>query len=342
MEIRTDLALECDEDLTAKTLQGIAMKELQDTDTGATITTVKILNETGSKHIGKPIGHYVTLEIPALTKEQDSDTQKIVQLFVNACQDILTSLSLPENFSVLLSGLGNRDVTADALGPMVMDHMLITRHMKNNYPANSRDISCITPDVMAKTGMESAEIIKAVIEKTHPNLLIAVDALAARSIQRLYSTIQISTAGIYPGSGVGNHRLALTKESMGIPVIAIGIPTVVDAATIVLDALKLKSSENEQSLQSFGSHKNTISKHAQTKKESASSSVFEADSSKNSIAKSVSEDCSSNALSVESLSALMSMYVTTKDIDSTVKKLSLILSLCLNTLLAPEYSNFSH
>ncbi len=152
--------------------------------------------------------------------------------------------------SVLIVGLGNRDVTADALGPNVADNLLITRHVVKEYgkaaynKSRMNMVSSIVPGVMAKTGMESAEIIKGVVEQTKPTVIIVVDALAARSTKRLNRTIQITNTGIHPGSGVGNHRNALTQESLQVPVIAIGVPTVVDAATIVNDALADKAQVN--------------------------------------------------------------------------------------------------
>lgn len=146
--------------------------------------------------------------------------------------------------SVLVVGLGNREVTADALGPQVVDNLFITRHIMKEYGKAAyncdkmNQISALEPGVMAKTGMETAEIVKGVVAETAPDALIVIDALAARSTKRLNRTIQITNTGIQPGSGVGNHRNALTQESLGVPVIAIGIPTVVDAATIVGDALE--------------------------------------------------------------------------------------------------------
>lgn len=158
-----------------------------------------------------------------------------------------------EEQSVLVVGLGNREVTADALGPQVVDNLFITRHIVKEYgkAAYSCDrmnlISALEPGVMAKTGMETAEIVKGVVAETAPDVVLVIDALAARSTKRLNRTIQISNTGIQPGSGVGNHRNALTEESLGVPVIAIGIPTVVDAATIVNDALeRLLEEETEE------------------------------------------------------------------------------------------------
>ena len=152
------------------------------------------------------------------------------------------------------SRLGNREVTPDALGPYVVDQLNITRHMVQEYgrygvEEESRIVSAIVPGVMAQTGMETAEIVQGVVKETKPDMILVIDALAARSSKRLNRTIQISDAGIHPGAGVGNHRSVITKETMGIPVIAIGVPTVVDAATIVNDTMEnfiaaLETSEN--------------------------------------------------------------------------------------------------
>ena len=154
-----------------------------------------------------------------------------------------------EERSILVVGLGNRDVTADSLGPCTIDNLFITRHIIREYGRQAyraskiHQISALVPGVMAKTGMETAEIIKGVIKETTPDIVIVIDALAARSTRRLNRTVQITDTGIHPGSGVGNHRNALTQESLGVPVIAIGIPMVVDAGTIVSDALEKLSEE---------------------------------------------------------------------------------------------------
>ena len=165
-----------------------------------------------------------------------------------------------EDYSILVAGLGNRKVTPDALGPYVVDNLNITRHIVKEYgkyamgEENVRLVSAIVPGVMAQTGMETVEIIKGIVRETKPDMMIAVDALAARSTKRLNRTIQITDTGISPGSGVGNHRHALNKESMGVPVIAIGIPTVVDAVTIVSDTMNNLVSEMEaaRKLQNIG------------------------------------------------------------------------------------------
>ena len=162
-----------------------------------------------------------------------------------------------EELSVLVVGLGNREITPDALGPRVADNMMITRHVIREFgkyalgAEHSNLISSIVPGVMAQTGMESLEIIRGVIRETEPDCIVAVDALEARSVKRLNRTIQITNTGINPGSGVGNHRHGLNRESVGIPVIAIGVPTVVDAATIVNDAISGYYEEVDCTLNSF-------------------------------------------------------------------------------------------
>ena len=183
-----------------------------------------------------------------MVEPEENYHQEISSELSRQLKDIIPNVDKEQ--SVLIVGLGNRDVTADALGPNVADNLLITRHVVKEYgkaaynKSRMNMVSSIVPGVMAKTGMESAEIIKGVVEQTKPTVIIVVDALAARSTKRLNRTIQITNTGIHPGSGVGNHRNALTQESLQVPVIAIGVPTVVDAATIVNDALADKAQVN--------------------------------------------------------------------------------------------------
>ena len=232
-QARTDLALEARESISEAdgSLHGVIAEETE--KSGMHITTVKITTKNGAKSMGKPMGSYVTIEAPAMTEPDEDCHREIANAIAEVLKQILPMDGSAEK-SVLIVGLGNREVIADALGPHVVDQLFITRHMVKEYGMTGR------------TGMEAAEIIKGVVEQTKPDMMVVVDALAARNVRRLNRTIQITDTGIHPGSGVGNHRNALTEESMGIPVIAIGIPTVVDAATIVLDALeKMLSEESE-------------------------------------------------------------------------------------------------
>lgn len=241
--IRTDLALEAREFIEEANgeMRGIIVDTYSDADDTVLVTHVQITTKNGAKAMGKPIGSYITLEADNLVDADEDYHREVSVVIAKQLQNLLPQLK--EEQSILVVGLGNRDVTADALGPEVVDHLNITRHLLRQFGHAAyscekvHQISSIVPGVMGKTGMESAEIVHGVVSSTNPDIIIAIDALAARSTRRLTRTIQITNTGIQPGSGVGNHRNALTQDSMGIPVIAIGIPTVVDAATIVNDAV---------------------------------------------------------------------------------------------------------
>lgn len=238
--IRTDLALESKERLEAEKneMRGVIFEEHFDEKRNVTITKVTIETENGAKAIGKPVGTYLTLEAPDMAVPDEGSHREVSEVLAEQLRALVK-----ENMeSVLVVGLGNREVTPDALGPEVIGNLYITRHILREYGEYAfpdkkvAAISGIVPGVMAQTGMETLEIIKGIISETSPQLVIAIDALAARSVKRLGRTIQIADTGINPGSGVGNHRKGLNKETLGVPVVAIGVPLVVDAATIVYDA----------------------------------------------------------------------------------------------------------
>lgn len=243
-QIRTDLALEVRESIQEadSSLQGVRVQEYEKENGDIHVTKVFIETKNASKTMGKAVGTYVTIEAPAMIEPDEDYHREVSECLAEELLKLFPEER--QEWSVLVVGLGNREVTADALGPLVADQLYITRHIVKEYGKAAYNcstmnlVSSIEPGVMAKTGMETAEIIKGVVDQTTPDILLVVDALAARSTKRLHRTIQISNTGIQPGSGVGNHRNALTREVLGIPVIAIGIPTVVDAATIVGDALK--------------------------------------------------------------------------------------------------------
>lgn len=243
-EVRTDLALEARESIEedGREIRGVSVEEAYDEENEIRITRVAIETKNGAKAMGKPMGVYITLEAPGMLEPEEDYHQEISAALAGQLKSIIPDVQREQ--SILVVGLGNRDVTADALGPNVADNLFVTRHVVKEYgkaaynKSRMHMVSSIVPGVMAKTGMESAEIIRGVVEQTAPDLVIVVDALAARSTKRLNRTIQITNTGIHPGSGVGNHRNALTQESLSVPVIAIGVPTVVDAATIVNDAMQ--------------------------------------------------------------------------------------------------------
>lgn len=247
VQVRTDLALEARESVSEQEehLHGVRVEEEYKEDSEIKITRVIIESRNGARLLGKGIGTYVTLEAPNMAHPDENYHEEIAK---ELAQQLRLLLPSQERLSVLIVGLGNREVTADSLGPRVVDNLTMTRHMVmefGNAAYEGRNIpltSSLVPGVMAKTGMESQEIISGVVTQTHPDLVIVIDALAARSIKRLNRTIQISNAGINPGSGVGNYRNAIQKENLGVPVIALGVPTVVDAATIVQDAMRKECS----------------------------------------------------------------------------------------------------
>lgn len=251
-QVRTDLALEARESIgeSESELRGVSVEEYYRETEDVRVTKVTIDTKNAAKTMGKPMGIYVTMEAPAMVEPDEDYHREISKCLAEELLKLLPEEEEEQN--ILVVGLGNREVTADALGPQTVDNLYITRHIvreygKAAYSCNRMPLlSALEPGVMAKTGMETAEIVKGVVSETKPDILIVVDALAARSTKRLNRTIQITNTGIQPGSGVGNHRNALTKESLGVPVIAIGIPTVVDSATIVMDAMEklLEGEEN--------------------------------------------------------------------------------------------------
>ncbi|MDO4267623.1 MAG: GPR endopeptidase [Eubacteriales bacterium] len=242
-EIRTDLALEERESFPGDggEIRGVSLREWRENGSDIRMTEVKILDGNGERAMGKPRGTYLTLEADRLRqKDEEYHREAAVQL-AGQIRRLLAGMTGRTEWSILTAGLGNSQVTPDALGPEVAGRLRVTRHLEGQYGTGFCRrrglpvLSGIVPGVMAQTGMETAEILKGIIRETKPDVLIAVDALAARSIRRLGTTIQLTDTGIHPGSGVGNHRHSLTEESLGIPVLAIGVPTVVGAAAIVHD-----------------------------------------------------------------------------------------------------------
>jgi spore protease len=239
-EIRTDLALEAREKYEEDhvEIKGVRLEKEQKSG-DIHVTTMVIETENGARSMGRPRGTYVTLEASGMDDEDEGYHRKISRELAGIIRQLIPKKS---GKSALVVGLGNREVTSDSLGPKVADRLFITRHMMREFGEGvfgekQRSVSAIVPGVMAQTGMESSEIIRGILSETRPDVILAVDALAARSARRLNRTIQITDTGIHPGSGVGNHRQALTLETCGVPVLAIGVPTVVHAATIVKDTM---------------------------------------------------------------------------------------------------------
>lgn len=296
--IRTDLALEARERFTEENVEirGVEVKEAYNQEKDIRTTVVKITTENGAKAMGRPQGSYITIEAPNLSVPDEDYHREISQEIAKHLRQLI---DLKKEKSILVVGLGNQAITADALGPHVVENLHMTRHIIREYGLMGIDgekthsTSGIIPGVMAQTGMETSEIVQGVVEETKPDVVIAIDALAARSTKRLNRTIQITDTGIHPGSGVGNHRIGLTEENLQVKVIGIGVPTVVDAATIVYDSMAhlldaLEESEQKEFLEEI------ISPH------------------------------------------LHSMFVTPKDVDETVKYLSFTISEGLNMAFSQE------
>lgn len=233
--IRTDLALELKEDLPDEhIIDGVIIKTKYKSEGLLKETHIEVVNENGEKLLGKPIGNYITLESDKL-RGSDED---IHEPFVAALHEHIQSM-LGDAEKILVIGLGNRAVTPDALGPYVVDNLYITRHLLSEGIVNNvKEISAISPGVMAQTGIETQVIIKSLCSEIKPDVIIAVDALAAREPSRLNSTIQICDTGISPGAGVGNNRMQLNKETLGIKVIAIGVPTVISVPAIINQSIE--------------------------------------------------------------------------------------------------------
>ena len=239
---RTDLALERRDIYqkvnNLKQIDGIKSTE-EEINEKLKVTRVEILNKNGEKAIGKPVGNYVTIDVKKLKLAEDEDIQKASEVVTKELINIHTD----KQGDILVVGLGNIYVTPDALGPKVINEIDVTRHIIKYLPQyvdeGTRPVSAISPGVLGTTGIETVEILKGIVDNIHPKLLIVIDALASRSIDRISSTIQISDTGIVPGAGVGNTRQEISQTTLGIPVIALGIPTVVELATLVSDGIDI-------------------------------------------------------------------------------------------------------
>lgn len=243
---RTDLALER-RDIYKKAnnieaeVDGIEATE-ETVNENIKISRVKITNENGQNAIGKPIGNYITIDIKKFKVAGEEEIQKASEVLTEELKKLLDE-HIEKQGEILVVGLGNIYVTPDALGPKVVNEIDVTRHLINYLPQyveeGTRPVSAIAPGVLGTTGIETMEILKGIVDNVKPQLLVVIDALASRSIERISSTIQLADTGIVPGAGVDNTRKEISEKTLGIPVIAMGIPTVVDLATIVSDGIDI-------------------------------------------------------------------------------------------------------
>lgn len=241
INVRTDLAIESNEMYKEKNksdVDGVIVEEIE--DDGTIVTIVKITNEDGAEKIGKPIGNYITIDIPEYTVYDGETMDNVSKTLGKTLKELV---GMKENMMALVVGLGNWKVTPDALGPKVVEGVMVTRHLKAVMPDEIDNsimpVAAIAPGVLGITGIETGEIIRSLVEKISPDVVICIDALASRKIERVNRTIQISDTGISPGAGVGNKRMKINEETLGVKVIAIGVPTVVDAATVANDTIDL-------------------------------------------------------------------------------------------------------
>ncbi|ABX42678.1 GPR endopeptidase [Lachnoclostridium phytofermentans] len=295
-DIRTDLALEVresfeDDDVEIK---GVVLEEDYLKEKDLKITTVIIKDEQGAKAMRKPIGTYITIEAQKLSEKDDEYHSSISEEIGKYIKKLIGE---DREKGVMVVGLGNREVTPDALGPLVVDNLFITRHLIKEYGEDFQKrnkltcVSALAPGVMAQTGMEAVEIIRGIMKETKPSVVLAIDALASRSVHRVNTTIQISDTGISPGAGIGNNRMALNEDSLGVKVVALGVPTVVDAMTIIRDSM-----ENMLNSQGF---------------------------SQNEVQSFFSE--------VTNQESFHNMFVTPKNIDESMKCISFTLSEAINS-----------
>ncbi|HCL01682.1 MAG TPA: GPR endopeptidase [Lachnoclostridium phytofermentans] len=295
-DIRTDLALEVresfeDDDVEIK---GVVLEEDYIKEKDLKITTVIIKDEQGAKAMRKPMGTYITIEAQKLSEKDDEYHSSISDEIGKYIRKLIGE---DREKGVMVVGLGNREVTPDALGPWVVDNLFITRHLIKEYGDEFKKrnkltcVSALAPGVMAQTGMEAVEIIRGIMKETKPSVILAIDALASRSVSRVNTTIQISDTGISPGAGIGNNRMALNEDSLGVKVVALGVPTVVDAMTIIRDSM-----ENMLNSQGF---------------------------SQNEVQSFFSE--------VTNQESFHNMFVTPKNIDESMKCISFTLSEAINS-----------
>ncbi len=239
MSVRTDLAIEIKEQIVEE-IDGVDCETLSFST--VTITRMNVKTQAAAEKFGKPVGNYITIEVPPFSDDAPIDDRLITAL--------KTELSriLPQKGSVLVIGLGNTEITPDAFGPMVADRVLATRHITEELSRSAglgelRSVAVLAPGVLGQTGIETVEVIGGIVDRLKPACVIAVDALASRRLSRLGCTVQMSDAGIVPGSGVGNRRMTISRETLEVPVISIGVPTVVDAMTLAADLTGLNCAD---------------------------------------------------------------------------------------------------
>lgn len=314
MSLRTDLAAEIKRLGKITENEGVSEEEIG--SEGVNVTRIRILDSNGAKRMNRPVGTYITVDYSGAFSDDETYTEAVAML----SEQIKSLIGEAENKHILLIGLGNSDLTSDAVGPETLKAVIVTRHLKKGLPEiyskiGLREVSALTPGVLGKTGIESSDIIKSVAAEIKPDIIIIIDALASRSTERLCSTVQLSDTGISPGSGVGNNRGEISQKTLGIPVIAIGIPTVVDSVTLSADTLRNALERLSETEAGKAKHISEISKAMNDNDfERLVRTVLSAEKGDN-------------------------LTVTPRDIDALMKKSSRLLAAALNKALHTKLSD---
>jgi len=312
LNFRTDLAVEAKDMYVRENKREIEGVTIEEETVGEIKTTkVKIETEEAGEKLGKPIGNYITIDFPQLIFYEGETMDEVAKILDKCLSELI---DLKDEKLILVVGLGNWRITADSLGPKVAEKIMVTRHIKELMPEvldeAVRPVSCISPGVLGVTGIETGEVIKSVVDTIKPDLVICIDALGSRKLERVNRTIQISDSGISPGAGVGNHRMKLNEESLGVKVIGIGVPTVVHAATIANDVIDLIIEDLVSKVEKGKDFYKML----------------------NSIDRSEKELIINSALNND----VGELMVTPKDVDSTIESLSKIIANGINMAIQPH------
>lgn len=312
MSIRTDLAVEAKEIYEMENNRELPGVSITKKNIGRIeISKVQVETKEGEELIGKPIGTYITIDVPK-NMHYDAEIMKKTTKVIGI--ELAKLIKIEKSMTALIVGLGNWNVTPDALGPKVIDKIMITRHLKQLMPdsidENIRPVCAIAPGVLGLTGMETSEIVKGIVDKIKPNLIICIDALASRKLERVNKTIQIGTSGISPGAGVGNRRMEISEKTLGVPVIAVGVPTVVHAATMANDTIDMVLDEMIEASEKGKDFYNMLKSIDKNEKEQLIKEVLNP--------------------------YLGELVVTPTEVDDVIEELSEVISKGINLALQPE------
>ncbi len=308
------------------------------------INNIKISRVVMNKNnlLNKKEGNYITIELTDITNYEDREN--VGKVLVNEIKDILNKNNIKDNYECLVIGLGNKKSTPDALGPMVIDNILVTRHLfelNADVKEGIRKVSAIIPGVMGNTGIETIDIIKGIVDNVKPEFIIVIDSLCASSIERLNKTIQLTDTGIHPGSGIGNMRKEISKDTLGIPVIAIGVPTVVESVTIVNDTLEYMFMHLNYLKNNYETSKLVVKRNNNYLDKIKSSKVSNEDKEiLGGIIGSLDEEKKKNLISEVLNNINYNLIVTPKEIDFIIEKLANVISNSINNAINKEVDNY--